>query len=60
MFRGLSIVECKCKDLFRKLEDDLIAEDQLRQHKIKDRVSESKIYGVIDVNQSTIDNIRPG
>ena len=60
LIRGLSIVECKCNEIFGKSEDDLISEDQLRQHKIRDRVSESNISEVRDANQSTIINIRPG
>ena len=55
---SLYIVECKCKENFRKSDEYLIADDQLRQHNIRDWVSEGKISGVRDANKSTINSRR--
>ena len=45
---------------FRKSEEDLIAEHQLRQNDTRDQVSGSNRSGVSDANQSTINSRRPG
>ena len=55
LIRGLSIVESKCKEFFRRPEEGLIASDQLRQQQTRDRASESerKIWGQ---RQKSIEN----
>ena len=58
--RGISIVECKCKDLFRKTEKYLIAEEHLQRQKTREWVGESNIYGFKDANKYTINIRRPG